>query len=94
MAAPQTLASGREHARATIRQLRGELSRALKRIEELQASADTDFLLGIHNRRGFERELNRAVAYIRRYRASGALIVVDVDRLKDDQRHLWPCGGR
>jgi diguanylate cyclase (GGDEF)-like protein len=82
MAAPQTLASGREHARATIRQLRGELSRALKRIEELQASADTDFLLGIHNRRGFERELNRAVAYIRRYGASGALIVLDVDRLK------------
>jgi diguanylate cyclase (GGDEF)-like protein len=41
-----------------------------------------DFLLGILNRRGFERELNRSIAYIRRYRASGALIVLDVDRLK------------
>ena len=51
-------------------------------IEELEASVDTDFLLGIPNRRGFERELNRAVAYIKRYQASGALIVLDVDRLK------------
>ena len=41
-----------------------------------------DFLLGILNRRGFERELNRSIAYIRRYHASGALIVLDVDRLK------------
>jgi diguanylate cyclase (GGDEF)-like protein len=48
----------------------------------LQASAETDFLLGIANRRGFERELNRAIAYIKRYRANGALIVLDVDRLK------------
>src|SRR5262249_48332804 len=81
IAASQTL-SGVERAKATIRRLRGELTRALMRIEELQASAHTDFLLGIHNRRGFERELNRAIAYIRRYRASGALIVIDVDRLK------------
>jgi diguanylate cyclase (GGDEF)-like protein len=80
--ASQTLPPGVERAKATIRRLRGDLTRALKRIEELQASAHTDFLLGIYNRRGFERELNRAVAYIRRYRASGALIVLDVDRLK------------
>jgi diguanylate cyclase (GGDEF)-like protein len=68
--------------KATIRRLRGELKAALKRIEELQGFADTDFLLGIPNRRGFEHELQRAVAYIKRYRASGALIVLDVDRLK------------
>jgi diguanylate cyclase (GGDEF)-like protein len=66
----------------TIRKLRGELKAALKRIEELQAFADTDCLLGIANRRGFEHELRRAVAYIKRYRASGALILLDVDRLK------------
>jgi diguanylate cyclase (GGDEF)-like protein len=68
--------------KSTIRRLRRELASALKRIEELQASADTDFLLGIPNRRGFEHELGRAIAYIQRYRASGALIVLDVDRLK------------
>ena len=71
-----------EAAKATIRRLRGELARARRQIEELQASADTDFLLGIPNRRGFEHELARALAYIKRYRASGALIVLDVDRLK------------
>ena len=69
-------------AKTTIRRLRSELARALRKIEELQASADTDFLLGIPNRRGFERELARALAYIKRYRASGALVVLDVDRLK------------
>ena len=58
------------------------MARALARIEQLQASADTDFLLDIPNRRGFERELKRAIAYIKRYRANGALIVLDVDRLK------------
>jgi diguanylate cyclase (GGDEF)-like protein len=71
-----------EAAKTTIRRLRRELARAQRQIEELQASADTDFLLGIPNRRGFEHELTRALAYIKRYRASGALIVLDVDRLK------------
>src|SRR5664279_1776606 len=69
-------------ARPAIRRLRTQLARALKRIEELEASADTDFLLDIPNRRGFEREFHRAISYIKRYHASGALVVLDVDRLK------------
>jgi len=68
--------------KATIRDLRSKLKGALRRVAELEAAADTDFLLEIPNRRGFERELARAVAYMKRYRASGALIVLDVDRLK------------
>ena len=48
----------------------------------MQATAETDFLLAILNRRGFERELNRSIAYIKRYHATAALIVLDVDRLK------------
>ena len=66
----------------TIRRLRSQLAKANARIGELEASADQDFLLDIPNRRGFERELNRSIAYIKRYHASGALIVLDVDRLK------------
>ena len=58
------------------------MAKAQAQIEELQASADTDFLLEIPNRRGFERGLHRSIAYIKRYHASGALIVLDVDRLK------------
>jgi diguanylate cyclase (GGDEF)-like protein len=69
-------------AKLTIRRLRAQLAQARVRIDELEASADTDFLLDIPNRRGFERELNRAIAYIKRYHASGALIMLDVDRLK------------
>jgi diguanylate cyclase (GGDEF)-like protein len=69
-------------AKATIRRLRSQLAQAQARIDQLEASADTDFLLDILNRRGFERELNRSVAYIKRYHASGAVIVLDVDRLK------------
>lgn len=67
---------------AVIRGLRKKLNEALRRVKELEAAADTDFLLAIPNRRGFERELHRAVAYMNRYRASGALIILDVDRLK------------
>jgi diguanylate cyclase (GGDEF)-like protein len=69
-------------AKPAIRRLRAQLARAQARIDELQASADTDFLLEIPNRRGFERELHRSISYIQRYHASGALIVLDVDRLK------------
>ncbi|MBV8917111.1 GGDEF domain-containing protein [Bradyrhizobium sp.] len=69
-------------ARQTIRRLRSELARALALIGELQQTAETDFLLGIRNRRGFERDLARAIAYIKRYHATAALIVLDVDRLK------------
>jgi diguanylate cyclase (GGDEF)-like protein len=79
--APKTKAT-LDQAKATIRNLRTQLAEALRRIDELEAAADTDFLLGIPNRRGFERELHRAIAYMKRYRASGALIVLDVDRLK------------
>lgn len=69
-------------ARAELHRLRKKLKQTLARIEELEASANTDFLLGIPNRRGFESELNRAISYIQRYHAGGALIVLDVDRLK------------
>ncbi|GEC55581.1 MULTISPECIES: GGDEF domain-containing protein [Bradyrhizobium] len=68
--------------KSTIRSLRAQLARAQARIEALQAAAETDFLLDILNRRGFERELARSLSFIKRYQASGALIVLDVDRLK------------
>ena len=71
-----------DDAKRAIRRLQAQLAKAQARIEELQASADIDFLLDIPNRRGFERELHRSIAYIKRYHASGALIVLDVDRLK------------
>src|SRR5581483_11563561 len=64
--------ASKDGSRATIRSLRTKLTQALRRVAELEAAADTDFLLDIPNRRGFERELQRAIAYMKRYRASGA----------------------
>jgi diguanylate cyclase (GGDEF)-like protein len=74
--------AAKDDAKAEIRRLKSQLAKALARIEELQAAAETDFLLGVPNRRGFERELGRAISFIQRYHAGGALIVLDVDRLK------------
>jgi diguanylate cyclase (GGDEF)-like protein len=67
---------------AHLRKLTTQLAEAKSRIAELEGWAETDFLLDILNRRGFERELRRAVAYIGRYGTSASLIVLDVDRLK------------
>jgi len=81
-AVSKTMMAPSDRSQATIRRLRAELAKARALAEQLQASADMDFLLGILNRRGFERELNRSISYIRRYHARGVLIVLDVDRLK------------
>jgi diguanylate cyclase (GGDEF)-like protein len=81
-ASPRRPSAVPDDPRLTIRRLKVQLAKARSRIDELESSADTDFLLDIPNRRGFERELNRSIAYIKRYHASGALIVLDVDRLK------------
>src|SRR3954451_6192724 len=80
--AVKSLGAAASDAKLTIRRLRAQLAKAQARIDELEAAADQDFLLDIANRRGFERELTRAVAYIQRSRAGGALIVLDVARLK------------
>jgi diguanylate cyclase (GGDEF)-like protein len=80
--AAEALAVQLKLANRDIRRLKAQLSAALATIDELRSNADTDFLLGILNRRGFERELDRSIAYIKRYQANGALIMMDVDRLK------------
>ena len=62
--------------------LKRELAVARARIGELEARADIDPLLDILNRRGFERELKRALAHVKRYGTQAALLFVDLDGFK------------
>src|SRR5213075_257409 len=54
-----------------------------KRFEgQLQYLADHDPLTGLFNRRRFESELSRQVAFNARYGPTGAVVVIDLDRFK------------
>jgi diguanylate cyclase (GGDEF)-like protein/PAS domain S-box-containing protein len=50
--------------------------------ERLEYLADHDPLTGLPNRRRFEEELSRQVAYAERYGTSGALLLLDLDNFK------------
>jgi diguanylate cyclase (GGDEF)-like protein len=67
---------------AEVDRLKAELAAARDRMEELEARADIDALLDILNRRGFERELRRSAAYVKRYGTPAALIYLDLDYFK------------
>jgi diguanylate cyclase (GGDEF)-like protein len=67
---------------AEVDRLKAELAAARDRVEELEARADIDVLLDILNRRGFERELRRSAAYVKRYGTPAALIYLDLDYFK------------
>src|SRR5262245_23677076 len=65
-----------------IERLKRELAVARARIGELEARADIDPMLDILNRRGFERELKRSIAYMKRYGTQAALMFIDLDGFK------------
>jgi diguanylate cyclase (GGDEF)-like protein len=67
---------------AEIERLREQLVRSEARIEALEKSAHEDALTGLLNRRGFERAFAQAVAYLKRYGGSAALLYLDLDRFK------------
>lgn len=51
-------------------------------IHELQRQVNEDPLTGLANRRCFEHELDQAMAYFRRYKREGAILVIDVNDFK------------
>jgi len=67
---------------AEIERLKSELNRAELKVAALELRADVDPLLDILNRRGFERELKRALAYLQRYKGEAALLFIDLDGFK------------
>ena len=79
--------------RAEIARLNAELADAGRRIAELEVRASIDALTDVLNRRGFERELARALAYLARYGGSAALVYIDLDRFKAvNDRHGHAAG--
>lgn len=63
-------------------QLKDQLSAANERVCELESVADEDPLVPVLNRRGFVRELERALAYVRRYGTTASLVFIDLDDFK------------
>ena len=59
---------------AEVDALAAQLEDSRARILDLEARIDVDPLTDTLNRRGFERELNRSLAYVKRYGASAALV--------------------
>jgi diguanylate cyclase (GGDEF)-like protein len=76
-----------------IAQLKRDLARAERQIAELEARIDIDPLLDILNRRGFERELARSLAYVTRYQTVATLMFIDLDGFKPiNDRHGHAAG--
>lgn len=67
---------------AEIARLKTELMEAKWQIAELEARADVDPLTDILNRRGFDRELTRSLAYVKRYGVPATLVLIDLDGFK------------
>ncbi|MSP32777.1 MAG: GGDEF domain-containing protein [Pseudolabrys sp.] len=79
--------------RAEVERLKADLIKAEWKIAELEARADIDPLLDIFNRRGFERELARSLAYVKRYRTAAVLVYIDLDGFKAiNDRHGHAAG--
>jgi diguanylate cyclase len=61
--------------------------------QELERLSQRDPLTGLFNRRRFEEELRRQLAYTRRYGSGGALLVIDLDRFKQINDELGHAAG-
>jgi diguanylate cyclase (GGDEF)-like protein len=78
---------------AEVERLERELDAARAQVATLAARAEIDPLTDILNRRGFERELKRSLAYVKRYGTSAALIYLDLDGFKlINDRHGHAAG--
>src|SRR5580700_11793451 len=99
-ASAETVKASRLPSRAVVMRLAAEvdalaaqLQDSRARILDLEARVDIDPLTDVLNRRGFERELRRSLAYVKRYGTSAALIYIDLDGFKPvNDRHGHNAG--
>ncbi len=67
---------------AELDRLKAELAVSRNRVVELENKAHEDALLPVMNRRGFDLELERTLAYIKRHGTDVSLIFIDLDDFK------------
>jgi PleD family two-component response regulator len=78
---------------AEIERLERELAAAREQLAALEARADVDPLTELPNRRAFERELGRSLAYVKRHGTGVALLYLDLDDFKRvNDRHGHAAG--
>jgi diguanylate cyclase (GGDEF)-like protein len=78
---------------AEVERLAADLEASRARISDLESRVDVDPLTETLNRRGFERELKRTLAYVKRYAANATLIYLDLDEFKPvNDRHGHAAG--
>jgi len=73
--------------------VQGALKRAERTEAELRFLADHDSLTGLLNRRRFRAELDQYVSFTARYGGRGAVMVIDIDGLKDVNDRLGHQAG-
>ncbi|HET8813487.1 MAG TPA: EAL domain-containing protein [Solirubrobacterales bacterium] len=73
--------------------VRGALERAERTEAELRFLADHDPLTGVLNRRRFRSELDQYVSFTARYGGQGAVMVIDIDGLKQVNDRLGHQAG-
>ena len=71
-----------EQLMSEIGALRGRIAQLQERVEQLDMLAHEDSLVGLPNRRGFVRALERLIDRVDRYQEKAALLFVDLDGLK------------
>jgi len=65
-----------------IDRLKHDLDTSHRKVEELETMADEDPLVAVLNRRAFERELTRSLAFVKRYEAEASLLFIDLNGFK------------
>jgi diguanylate cyclase (GGDEF)-like protein len=76
---------------AEVERLERELAQARRQIASLEARADIDPLTELPNRRAFERQLARSLAYLKRHGTAASLLYLDLDDFKhvnDQHGHI------
>jgi diguanylate cyclase (GGDEF)-like protein len=84
---------GVQALRRQVEALRAEAAGLRRRLAEAEALADADALTPVLNRRAFLRELDRAIAWLRRYGGRACLLYFDLDGFKAANDRLGHAAG-